>query len=210
MTTTTPPAALKRLTFDEAAAALNRGEIVIAPAEPSFALCARIDQPAAVQRIARLKGRESGKPFPVAVHDIAHAHAVAAIDGKYDAALARLWPGGLTAVFPALTDLVPPLIDAQRRVAVRVPGNALLRDLVLATHALTATSCNLGGMPAARDITRVAPEIARVAAGWLPADTNMDAAVSTIADLTARPVVVFRPGAVTAGALEAALRAAGL
>jgi L-threonylcarbamoyladenylate synthase len=194
----------------EAAAALRAGGLVAYPTETYYGLGALARDAAAVERLARVKGRPDGKPLPLLAADVAAVEAVAVLDADARRVAAALWPGPLTLVLPVRPGLPAPVTAGTGTVGIRVPGSALARRLAAeAGGALVSTSANLAGAPPPRRPADLDPALrARLdlvldggeAPGGLPST------VAVVAGGTARLV---REGAVPLAAVLAALRAPG-
>lgn len=124
---------------------LRRGGVLAIPTESSYGLGADPRNPAGVETVYRIKGREAGKPLPVVVADRAQLGGLGIDSGlPILDALFACWPGPLTAVLPLAQPL--PASAGGDRLAVRVPGHAGLRALLAEVgHGLTATSANRSG-----------------------------------------------------------------
>ncbi|MGE0710194.1 MAG: L-threonylcarbamoyladenylate synthase [Planctomycetota bacterium] len=134
------PAAAADL-VDEAGAALRAGAIVVLPTETVYGLCVRADDPAAVERLRALKGRDADQPFALLIPDAgALGRAGARAPAGARRLAARYWPGPLTLV------LETPAGDT----GFRVPGLAFTREVVARAGApVYATSANRSGEPPA-------------------------------------------------------------
>ncbi|MCB2188296.1 MAG: threonylcarbamoyl-AMP synthase [Deltaproteobacteria bacterium] len=187
------PAALAR-----AAEVLRAGGLVIFPTETLYGLAADAANPAALERLAGLKGRDAAKPFPLIAPDQAAVAALAAeIPPAAQRLMARHWPGALTLVLPARPGLSPRLVSADGGVAVRLSPHPVAAGLARALgRALTATSANPGGEPAVADPRELAPSILAGVELLLAAGACPGGPPSTVADARQVPVRVLRSGAI--------------
>ncbi|HEU4383714.1 MAG TPA: L-threonylcarbamoyladenylate synthase [Anaeromyxobacteraceae bacterium] len=131
-----------------AAEVLRGGGLVVYPTETFYGLGALVASAAAVARLAAAKLRPEGRPLPLVAADPAMARAVAvAFPPLAERLAARFWPGPLTLVLAAAPGL-PPEVAGDGTVGVRVPDNALARELSrLAGGPLISTSANPSGGP---------------------------------------------------------------
>jgi len=171
------------------AAALARGAVVAIPTESSYGLAVDPRDAAAVDRLFRLKGRESERALPVVAASVDDLVALG-VD-PFDPALrwaAARWPAALTVVLRLTRPL--PAAAADGTLAARVPAHDGLRRLLAALgHPLTATSANRSGEPPYLDPRRLA--------GWLAA-AGVEALVVDGGELPGGPpstIVVWRAGA---------------
>ncbi|MSP60044.1 MAG: threonylcarbamoyl-AMP synthase [Myxococcales bacterium] len=134
----------------EAVAVLRRGGIVALPTESSYGLAASALDPAALARLAIVKGRPEGKPPPLLVDGEGMlGRLVTEIPEVAQALIARHWPGPLTLVLPARPGL-PAEITLAGFVAARASPHPIAFALVRAFGSpITATSANRSGEPAA-------------------------------------------------------------
>jgi L-threonylcarbamoyladenylate synthase len=135
-----------------AAAALKRGDVIAFPTETLYGLGADALNPAAVEKVFRLKGRDATNPIPVLIADRAMLlNMVSEVPPLVEKLIAHFWPGPLTIVLPARRDVAPPLVNAAGGIGLRVSSQPIAAQLLQALgHPLTATSANPSGKPPAR------------------------------------------------------------
>jgi L-threonylcarbamoyladenylate synthase len=178
-----------------AAAALARGEVVAYPTETFYGLAVDALDPAALARLAALKGRGADQALSVlVVGQEMLARLVAEIPLRARALMAAHWPGALTVALPARPGLPAPLV-ADGCVAVRESPHPVARALVQAFGApITATSANPSGAPPAR----TAAAVRGYFAGCLVVDGGETAGgrPSTVVRVRGERVEVLRRGAI--------------
>lgn len=129
------------------------GDLVVFPAETVYGLAADPDRPAAVHRMAALKGRDPGKPSSVLFWSVASA--LDALDGVPDVvarAVAALLPGPIGLIVPNPRERFAVACgDAPRTLGIRVP---LLAAPVVAPP-VVQTSANRAGEPDPRTVEAV-------------------------------------------------------
>lgn len=154
----------------------------------------------AVRRIRVLKGREDNKPILLLIADadqvdrllIERSH-------EFEKMAARFWPGPLTIVGRAATDLPEEITAGTGTVGVRLPADEKVRELVrVCGGVLTATSAN----PAGREPARSAEEVRsyfKEGIDLIVDDGNVTATEpSTVVDATTSPPRIIREGAIPA------------
>lgn len=130
--------------LDEAARVLASGGVVLLPTDTIYGLHVIATSPAAVSRIAAIKGRDDAKPFVVLASSISQVEALGArITADARGVLDQLWPGPLTAIL----SLEKPIAASRGNssIAIRVPDRDWLRALIEKTGALASTSANRSG-----------------------------------------------------------------
>jgi L-threonylcarbamoyladenylate synthase len=187
----------------EAVRVVRSGGVIAYPTEHLYALGCDPQNPAAVRRLAALKGTEGPKPLLLAIADRTEVARWAARVPPEAEALLAAWPEGLTVVLPARAGVIPELTGGGATIALRLVRAPLPAALVRAAGgALPATSANPAGAPATGDPDAVAaalPDLGLLLdAGMLP-----PGGPSTLLDVTAVPWRILRPGSVSRNAIAA-------
>lgn len=185
-----------------AVAALQAGQIVGIPTDTVYGLAAAVDNIEAISALYAIKQRPRQKAIPVLLHDAAAARHVAGPLPRAAVALAdAFWPGGLTMIVPARSNLPLPLttLDAQgqRTVAIRVPDHPLARAIIAgAGGALAVTSANISGEAPA--LTAEAVALGAVGGSVLVVDGGVArlGVPSTIVSFDGGNVRVLRAGSI--------------
>lgn len=189
-----------RLEEEAAATALRGGSVLLLATDTVCGLHARADCPAALARIADLKGRAPGQPLLVLAASPAEAWTLCRpLTAAQRAVCAGAWPGPFTFLLPARAGLEAAVVDTGRAtIAIRVPGRGDLRRLIgLAGGPLASTSANRSGeLP----LTRLQDAVAAFGhgvAGWWEGDPDHDqerSVPSALVDLTGGSPRVLRAG----------------
>lgn len=170
------------------------GGVVAIPTETFYALGADPRSEAGVGRIFEIKGRDDGKPLLTLFSDRSQLAALGvAADTTTLDRFFRIWPAPLTVVLP----LTAP-IAASRGVpalAVRMPADAAVRELLSAVGPVTGTSANRSGDPALSDPDAVAVALGNDLHVLVDGGRTPGGEPSTVLDATRTPPVVLRAGA---------------
>lgn len=195
--------------IDRLAALLRSGGVVAYPTETFYGLGALARDAAALERLARAKGRPEGKPLPLVAADLAMAAEVAVLDGLARRLAERFWPGPLTLVVPAREELPTPITGGTGTVGIRVPGSEVARALCAAAGGpIVSTSANpAGGPPAASAGALDAGLLARID-GLLDAGPTPGGPPSTVVAVEGGRLLLLREGAVPFALVERAARLA--
>lgn len=139
-----------KISLQEAAKRLKRGEVVAVPTETVYGLAAMLDNEEAVKKIFTLKGRPQDNPLIVHISDLEALKGLVKNVPATFSKVASFWPGPLTVVFDADVTRVPSVVRAGLlTVGVRMPALQLTRDLIALTGPLVAPSANVSGRPSA-------------------------------------------------------------
>jgi L-threonylcarbamoyladenylate synthase len=132
--------------------AIGRKQVVVIPADASYALAVNAFSPAAVALLREVKGWTTAVPPQVLIPDVSTLAGLAESVAEPVAALAEaFWPGPLTLVVPAGEMLQWDLGDNRGTVALRVPEDALTRELLADTGPLAVTQASRVGGAGASD-----------------------------------------------------------
>jgi L-threonylcarbamoyladenylate synthase len=192
------------------AAALRAGQVIVVPTDTVYGLAAMPDNPAAVDGIYRAKGRPAAMHLPVLATSLDQVRQLAVeITPMVNALAAAWWPGPLTIVFGFAVGIVRPAWLAGRsEVAVRIPDEPFLLELLAVTGPLVVTSANQHG--------RATPPSAVAAAAELACPVELvvdggarDGTPSTLVTLNGPEPAIEREGAIPAEAIASTLQSAG-
>lgn len=191
--------------IEAAVEAIRAGKPVVLPTDTVYGLCTTPYHPEPVQRLARLKGRDTAQPTALVAASVELLlECVPELRGRSAEILHALLPGAYTVVLPNPAGRFPWLAGTRPdTIGVRVPellGSAA--DVMARVGAVAATSANVHGGPDPRTLDEV-PEELREAAAALVDGGELPGTPSTVLDLTGPEPVVVREGVVPAGeALE--------
>jgi L-threonylcarbamoyladenylate synthase len=184
-----------------ASGVISRGGIAAVPTETFYGLCARYDDPAALERLYAIKSRPKNRAIPLVIGDADMLGLVAAaVPGPAHRLITRFWPGPLTLLLDAREDL-PQLITAGTgKVAVRVPGTSFALDLARSIGIpLTATSANISGLPPAESAEEVIRHFGDTLDIVIDGGKTPGGLPSTIVEVTGERVRIVRQGKISEG-----------
>lgn len=174
---------------------IGQGKVVVCPTDTVYGLVADATNKKAVEKLFRIKKRNSKKPIPIFVRDIEAAKKLAQIDKKQEKLLNKVWPGKITIALRREKGQKIYGID-KKTIALRIPNyrflNTLLKKL---NRPLTGTSANISGEPALTKIREIInqfkdrkhqPDLI-IDAGNLPKNKP-----STVIDLTGKKPKILR------------------
>lgn len=184
---------------DRALPVLRAGALVVAPTDTVYAVLADAFAPDATQRVFLARGGGRETPLTVLIRNPRQIIGLTE-DVTSEAAerlIAAFWPGPLTLVFRAGEALGWDLGDTRGTVAIRMPADALLHELITEIGPLASTGAWLAGEPPATTV-----EEARAALGdrvGLYLDGGPCAGPSsTVVDVSRGGAEVRRIGAISA------------
>lgn len=201
-----------RAEMARAVAALERGEVIVFPTETLYGLGADALNPAAVDTVFQLKGRNPDSPIPVLVADRAMLSSlVSDVPPLAEKLIGRFWPGPLTIILPARSDIPRPLANANGGVGVRISSGAVAADLVHAFgRPVTATSANPSRQSPARTVQHARKYFSGRIDIFLDGGTLRSQAGSTVVEIQGDKLKIVRAGEINRARLEDLIGSAGI
>lgn len=195
--------------IDYVASLILKGELVAFPTETVYGLGASAFLPAAVEKIFIAKERPSGNPLLVHVSDRKQIDGLAS-EISQDALLLMdaFWPGPLSMILPARTEVPRVLTGGQSSVGLRMPDHPVARALINAAGPIAAPSANLSGRPSPLTAGHVQADLDGRIAAILDGGPTGVGVESTIIDLCQKPYRLLRIGGVPMQSLENILQQA--
>ena len=196
---------------ERAALVVAAGDLVAFRTDTFYGVGADPFNPAALELINALKGRD-GKPILVLAAEPEDAERLVEERTRtFDLLAARHWPGALTLVAAARAELPELLTAGTGTIGVRLPDDAEGRAIVHACGGLlTATSANPAGRPPARTAAEVAAYFPNGLGLVIDGGATRTELPSTVVDVTGSRPRLIREGVVTRSVLEETFAAAGM
>jgi L-threonylcarbamoyladenylate synthase len=188
----------------QAAEIIAGGGIVAYPTETFYGLGADATNEKAIENIFAVKGRNFKNPISLIIGQADDINPlVQDVPQTAKKLMAALWPGALTIVFSA-ADIVSPLLTAgSGKIGLRVSSHPIAMGIVQKLkRPLTATSANLSGAPECTRASEVAEQIGDKIDAIIDLGDTPGTAGSTIVDVTCRPPVILREGAISRKNIE--------
>jgi len=194
--------------MSRAAAILRNGGLVALPTETVYGLAANALDPAAVARIFEAKQRPSWDPMIVhiagpVVGNPMLASLVTEIPKPAIALMEAFWPGPLTLLLPR-SNAVPDSVTAGRPlVGIRMPAHPVAFEVIrLSGVPLAAPSANIFGHISPTSAQHVLDDLDGRIDALIDAGNTWHGVESTVLDPTQTPMVIYRPGAITAAQIH--------
>lgn len=202
--------AFTQMPLAEAAAALRRGGLLIFPTETFYGLGCDALNPDAVGAVYAAKRRPYKLPLPVIIGDKGQIDDIAShVYPRAQELMDRFWPGPLSIIFPARSEVPDLLTAGTRRIAVRLSSHPAAANLCRESGlVLTSSSANISGIAPVSRLKELDPALGNAVCGIYdeaPAPTGDEP--STIVDVIPGPdgqrvIRLLRQGAVTREMLE--------
>jgi L-threonylcarbamoyladenylate synthase len=186
-----------------AAEILRNGGTVAFPTETVYGLGANALDAKAVASIFAAKQRPNWDPIIVHVSNRAMLDQIAIVPEQAEPLIASFWPGPLTLLLPR-TSQVPDNVTAGRPlVGVRMPAHPIALALIEATRLpIAAPSANRFGRTSPTTAQHVLEDLDQRIDAILDGGPTAVGVESTVLDPNQSPLILYRPGAITAAMLE--------
>ncbi|PEH50519.1 MULTISPECIES: L-threonylcarbamoyladenylate synthase [Micrococcus] len=197
------PAALEDAVARAREVLADRGCVVL-PTDTVYGIGADAFSPLAVAVLLAAKGRSRTMPPPVLIADRRVMAGLAYdVPEEAEALAERFWPGALTLILKSQPTLTWDLGETRGTVALRVPDDAVARELLYAVGPMAVSSANRTGMDAATTAGAARSMLGESVALYFDAGPRESRDPSTIVDCTVTPFRVARQGSVPLEELRA-------
>jgi len=201
----------------EAVRVLAAGGLVAFPTDTVYGIAVSSRTPGGLERLFVAKQRPPERAIVLLLADAAQASELGILGPAGEALAEAFWPGGLTLIVRQRGDTVPALSlatgddhEAGLTVGLRVPDHSTPRALAAAVGPLPTTSANRSGDPEARDAQDVVDQLGAALDLILDGGPARGPRPSTVVDVSGETPRILRDGTVSADAIAATLRAAGI
>lgn len=184
----------------------------VIPTETVYGLASRIDRETSLQSIFKIKGRPSDNPLIVHISDISMLHDLIDEDipDEYKILMEKFWPGPLTLLFKCKGTVSPTITGKTNepfsRVAVRMPKNSMLRDLIRRIGVpLAAPSANTSGKPSPTTVQHVVEDLGEKVGLYIDGGSCEIGLESTVFGIIDGQPTLLRPGGITKEEIEQVL-----
>jgi L-threonylcarbamoyladenylate synthase len=186
-----------------AASVVRRDRLVVLPTDTVYGVaCDAFSRPA-VEALQRARGRVGGPGLPVMVGSPRTVDGLAmGLTAKARDLMAAFWPGSLTLLFEQQPSLSWS-IGSEDTVAVRMPLHPLMLDLLRDIGPMAVLPASRVGQAAPLTCDDATGQLDDQVEVYLDAGPMLQAAPSTIVDMTGADPVLRRPGAISLEQLRA-------
>ena len=180
---------------------LRRSGLVAFPTDTVYGLGVLVNDPAGIESLYRVKGRESAKAIPVLLCDLSELPLVAAeITPGLQRLAQHFWPGPLTLVVPRHPAL-PRELSPYPTIGVRIPDHPVALALLRLAGPMAVTSANLSGRSSPTTAQEVVDQLDGRIELVLDGGRTPGGISSTVVDYSGLEPVILRQGPIDLGEL---------
>jgi len=131
--------------IQKASRVVSDGGIVVFPTDTVYGVGCDPFNKKSVDKIYKIKNRPKSKPFPILVYSMKEVNQIADFDSDSQRLAEKFWPGPLTLILKLKDSKIEKSLEIEGKIAVRIPSNKCLLDLLSNCKFLIGTSANISG-----------------------------------------------------------------
>lgn len=124
---------------------IKNGGVVVYPTDTVYGIGCNPYDKEAIQRIYKIKSRESSKQFPILVFSKNIAEKIVEFDSYSEKIAQKIWPGPLTLILKLTDEKIKSSLNVTDKIAVRVPNHSCTLELLKKCKLVIGTSANISG-----------------------------------------------------------------
>ncbi len=131
--------------IEKALKVLKNGGIVVFPTDTVYGIGCDPYNKKSVDKIYQIKERPKSKPFPLLAYSMEVVSEIVEFDKNSKKIAERFWPGPLTLILKLKEEKLKNSLNLEDKIAIRIPENQCLLDLLKDCKLLVGTSANTSG-----------------------------------------------------------------
>jgi len=184
---------------------IKSGGLISVPTDTVYGIVCDAFNPAAIEKIYFIKGRNFSKPLPVLIGNLAQLEIIVPPLNAFALKLVKeFWPGPLTVIVPRLPS-VPSQLSTNPTIGIRMPDHGWLLKLLSASGPLASTSANLSGNPEARSAFEVLGQFGKKMDLIIDGGPSSQQNPSTVVDCSSHDINILREGPISSDSILAVL-----
>ncbi len=131
--------------IQKASRVVSDGGIIVFPTDTVYGVGCDPFNKKSVDKIYKIKNRPKSKSFPILVYSMKEAKQIADFDSDSQRLAEKFWPGPLTLILKLKDSKIKKSLDVDEKIAIRIPNNKCLLELLSTCKFLIGTSANISG-----------------------------------------------------------------
>ena len=174
--------------------AYKEGKIIVYPTDTLYGIGTNPYNANSVFRIFEIKKRDIKKGFPVLVKDLNTASKIAVFDDISFKIAKNFWPGQVSILAKLRDARLKVVTGGSDKVAIRIPNDKIILDVLKEVDIIVGTSANISGMPACTNSACVFNQLDDTFDLLIDAKEHGLGAPSTLVEVINRKVRFLREG----------------
>ena len=180
----------------KASTIISQGGIAIFPTDTVYGIGCNPYDKEAVEKIYKIKSRDTSKPFPILVYSKEIAQKIVSFDKMSEKFAEQFWPGPLTLVLESKDEKLNSSLNVTKKIAVRVPNHKCTLELLKECDFLIGTSANVSGHSSFRNPDECFRNMKNYDV-FMDSGTIVSKGESTIIEIENEKVKIIREGSLT-------------
>ena len=131
--------------IENALKVVKNGGIVVFPTDTVYGIGCDPYNKNSIDKIYQIKERPKSKPFPLLAYSMEVVSEIVEFDKNSKKIAEKFWPGPLTLVLKLKDEHLKESLNLEDKIAIRIPENQCLLDLLKDCKLLVGTSANTSG-----------------------------------------------------------------
>ena len=131
--------------IEKASKIIKSGGVVVFPTDTVYGIGCDPYNKEAIQKIYKIKSRESSKSLPILAFSKDVATKIAEFDKNAEKIAEKIWPGPLTLILKLTDEKLKESLNIDNKIAIRVPRHQCTLELLEKCNFLVGTSANISG-----------------------------------------------------------------
>ena len=180
----------------QAANAVNDGKVIIFPTDTVYGIGCDPFNKKAVEEIFRIKQRDETKSLPVLGYSKNELESIVELNELHKKIIAQFWPGPLTIISKIKNEKLKDSLNLSEKIAVRVPNNECVLEILKKCKLLVGTSANISGQKSFVEPKEYFEQFKDIPV-FVDGGKIISSGESTIIELVENEVKVLREGKIT-------------
>ena len=129
----------------KATSIVKKGGIIVFPTDTVYGIGCDPYNENSIKKIFKIKSREKNKFLPVLVYSREVASKIVSFDKQSEKLAEKFWPGPLTLILDLIDEDLKKSLNLDKKIALRVPNNNCILELLKKCNLLIGTSANISG-----------------------------------------------------------------
>ncbi|MBA4454754.1 MAG: L-threonylcarbamoyladenylate synthase [Nitrosopumilaceae archaeon] len=173
---------------------ISEGGVIVFPTDTVYGIGCDPYNKNSVDKIYKIKKRPKEKPFPILAYSMDIVNQIVEFDEDSKKIAEKFWPGPLTLILKLKDEKLKASLEVTEKIAVRVPDNQCLLDILKNCKFLIGTSANYSGENSFTKSKECSEKIKECDI-FVDGGDIQSKGESTIAEIKQGEVVIHREGA---------------
>ena len=180
----------------QAANAVNGGKVIIFPTDTVYGIGCDPFNKKAVEEIFRIKQRDAAKSLPVLGYSKNELESIVELNELHEKIITQFWPGPLTIIGKIKNEKLKDSLNLSEKIAVRVPNNECILEILKKCKLLVGTSANISGQKSFVEPEEYFEQFKDIPV-FVDGGKIISSGESTIIELIENEVKILREGKIT-------------